>query len=120
MSTKENKNENLTLVGNENAVEEENTTDSGIVTVKLRRPLDYEGKIYEELSFDFDRLTGEDDRKIEQELGRSVMVPALTTDYLIRMCARACTAEIGFDAFNYMSLRDYDKIRTAARNFLVK
>lgn len=117
MSTENNKNENLTLVENEGAV------NSSLVTIKLSKPFEYEGNVFEELSFDFDKLTGADDKAIERELQAKnlpVMVAALSTEYLVRMCARACTAEIGHDAFDYMPLKDHNKIKTAGRNFLLK
>lgn len=94
-----------------------------VVTVKLSKPFKYEGKSYEELSFDFEALTGADDLDIERELrakGENAFVPALSGEYLIRMCARACTAEIGHDALLYMPLKDENRIKAEARNFLLR
>ena len=72
-------------------------------THKLQKPLDYEGKHYESLTFDWGKLTGND------SLG-----------YLIRMACRACTEPIGVDVIGAMSIRDYNTIRTKARNFLLR
>ena len=60
---------------------------------------------------------------LEQELqaiGRPAIVPAFSGEYLVRMAARACTtANIGCDIFDNMKLSDYNKIRSAARSFLL-
>ena len=114
---------NLTTVENDAAEVAENAQDTGVVTVILSRPLEYEGKTYKELSFDFDSLTGADDLAIEKECqasGSSVFVPALSGDYLIRMCARASVEKIGHDALLFVSLKDSSRIKTEARNFLLR
>jgi len=88
----------------------------------FKRPFTYNGKAYTELVFDFDKLTGRDGLNIETELqafGITVIVPALSGPYLVRMAAKACTEKIGSDAFEYMRLFDYEKIRSAARSFLL-
>lgn len=53
--------------------------------VKLAEPLDWCGKIYEELHFDFSGLTGKDDKQIRMELqlkGRICMTPLQDWGYL--------------------------------------
>lgn len=97
--------------------------DIAHLTVKFKKPVKYNNKEYNELSFDFDKLTGMDGLAIEEELqmlNKAVIVPALSGEYLIRMAARACTEKIGADIFNYMSLKDYNRIRSAARSFLLQ
>ncbi|MCD8199805.1 MAG: hypothetical protein LUD25_02455 [Coriobacteriaceae bacterium] len=86
-------------------------------------PFTYEGKTYEELTFDFDSLTGEDDLKIENELarmGRPVVAAEMSGDYLIRMAARCCSEKIGADVFEAMPLREERVIRNKARSFLLR
>ncbi len=107
----------------EAAREEAKKTDFAYLTVKLQKPVTYNGKEYTELSFDFDKLTGLDGLAIEDELnrlGKALIVPALSGEYLIRMAAKACTVKIGADIFNVLSLKDYNRIRTAARSFLLQ
>ena len=97
----------------------ENSRD--VYTHKFKAPFSYEGKTYEELCFDFGRLTGRDGAAIENEIqisGRPVIVPSLSGEYLMRMAARACTTRIGFDVLKAIPLSDYNRIRSAARNFL--
>lgn len=88
---------------------------------KFKTPFSYEGKTYDELCFDFGKLTGKDGLAIENEIqamGRPVIIPSLSGEYLLRMAARACTTRIGFDVLKAMPLSDYNRIRSAARNFL--
>ena len=90
--------------------------------LKLKKPLSYEGTDYTELSFDFENLTGRDSLDVERELAMraiQVAVPAFSGEYIIRIAAKACTAPVGFDAFEAMSLRDYNRLRGKVRNFLM-
>ncbi len=103
------------------AVEEAQNADS-LFTYTLKKPVTYNGNTIETLSFDFDKLTGEDAIKIEDELNRlgtPVISPTFSGEYLIRMSARACTTPVGADLFKSMSLFDYNKIRSKARSFLL-
>lgn len=89
-------------------------------THKLQKPLDYEGKHYESLTFDWGKLTGNDSLAIEAELtalNQPVIIPSMSAGYLIRMACRACTEPIGVDVIGAMSIRDYNTIRTKARIF---
>lgn len=92
-------------------------------THKLRKPLEYNDKTYTELTFEWDNLTGNDALSIEiemQQLGKPLIVPTFSGEYLIRVAARACTEPIGSDAFLKMPIADYNRIRSAARSFLLK
>ncbi len=101
----------------------ESENASSLVTIKLRKPITYNGKEIKELSFDFDKLTGRDGLAIEEEIslsGKSVIAPVFSIHYLVRMAARACTEKIGIDLFDYISLKDFDRVRSAARSFLLR
>lgn len=90
---------------------------------KFRKPFSFEGKTYEELTFAWGDLTGEDALAIEDELqamNKPVIVPTFSGPYLIRMAARACTEKIGEDTIRAMPIAEFNRIRSAARNFLVK
>lgn len=107
----------------EAAREEAEKTDVAHLTVELKKPVTYNGKEYTELSFDFDALTGKDGLAIEDELnrlGKALIVPTLSGEYLIRMAAKACTVKIGADIFDVLPLKDYNRIRAAARTFLLQ
>lgn len=96
--------------------------DPYVYVHKLIQPLEYEGKEYDTLTFDFGKLTGNDSIAIEAEMSalrQPVIVPSMSAGYLIRMACRACTQPIGVDVIGAMSIRDYNTIRTKARNFLM-
>ena len=93
-----------------------------LFTLKLKKPLSYEGTDYNEISCDFDGLTGRDSLDVERELsmrGLQVAVPAFSGEYIIRIAAKACTSPLGSDAFEAMSLKDYNRLRSKVRNFLM-
>lgn len=94
----------------------------GVFTHTFRKPLSYNGVEHTTLTFDFESLTGKDTLQIESELarkGQTVIVPEFNGAYLAAMASKACTENIGVDAFDYMSLRDFNAIRGAARRFLL-
>lgn len=100
---------------------EEETED--IYKHVFKKKFEYEGKTYTELTFDFAGLTGRVALEIERELsavGKSVVVPAFNSEYLIRMASKACNEPIGADAFEIMQYADYVKITNKARNFILR
>ena len=93
------------------------------LTIGFKKPVEYNGEKYTELTFDFESLTGKDGLEIENELaarGKPLVIPAFSGEYLVRMAAKACSAPIGYDFFDIISLRDFNKIRSAARSFLLR
>ena len=115
---------NITPMGEEelNQAKAASKKAENLFTLKFKKPFTYESVEYDELQFDFESLTGKDSLEVEAELARrgtQVAVPAFSGEYIIRIAARACTAPIGYDAMLMMSLRDYNKIRSRARNFLM-
>ncbi len=119
----ENKN-TINIDAEEFAVAEKAAEKSGYVyTHKFAKPFECEGKKYNELTFDWGSLTGEDALAIENEmsqLGKPLITPEFSGEFLIRMAARACTTKIGSDVLSKMPLCDYNKVRNNARSFLLK
>lgn len=110
-------------------VEAEANPDVSVVpyTIKLRRPVHYDGQEIAELHFDFDSLTGQDSREVQRELNRkgiSVLVQSVTEEFMRPMAARACTDElndgrkIGADIFDLMAVGDVNRILARLRRFL--
>lgn len=96
---------------------------SGTTTIHLRKPFTYEEHTFEELTFDWNRLTGEDALAIEDEvqaLNKAVIVPVFSGEFLVRMAARACVERIGQDVLRALPIADFNKVRNAARSFLLK
>ena len=90
-------------------------------THELDKEFEYEGIKYSKIRFDWGKLTGNDGLAIEgemQALGAPVVIPALSGGFLIRMAARA--GGVPADALLAMPMRDYNRIRSEARSFLLK
>lgn len=93
------------------------------------KPLEWEGRTYESLTFQWDGLTGRDHLEIESELlmrGRTLVVPEYTGDYLCGMAARAAV-ELRDTAppqraalLKALPLRDFMIICKSARSFLLR
>lgn len=118
------KKDNVSIDANEFAVAEKEAEQSAYTyTHKFHKPYEYQGKTYQELTFDWGKLTGRDGLAIEnemQQIGKAIIVPTFSGEYLIRLAARACTVPVGADAFENMPISDFNKIRSAARSFLLK
>lgn len=104
--------------------------DAGASVHRLSRPLQWEGRTYEALTFRWDALTGADHMEIENGLlmrGKTLVVPEYTSDYLCGMAVRACTErdEKGNRALTEMALKvlplgDFLDICGEARSFLFR
>lgn len=108
------------IAGSDVAELEETVSSDEVYTHTFSRPVEYEGKIYAELTFDFGKLTGRDSLDVErslQSIGQPVVVRSLSGDYLIRMCAKACTTKVGHDIFEMMPVKDYTKITNKSKRF---
>lgn len=108
----------------EKAENKANVTDSDTpqdaYTHKFQKPYTYEGKTYTELVFDFEELIGDDLVAIENEMtavGEFALTPEISTAYLYRLAARA--AGVGSDVIANLPIRDFGKIKNAARDFLI-
>jgi hypothetical protein len=91
-------------------------------THEFKTSFHYMGKDYTELHFDWGRLTGNDDLEIEAELaatGKAAALPEYSGEYHIRLAARACTENIGHDAFSLMRYADARAIKRQARRFML-
>lgn len=110
----------MTQPATENAVQDAESGDVGVYKHTFKKPFEYEGKTYEELTFDFGRLKGRDMVAIENEMqGMSeyALAPEISTSFQSKMAARA--AGIGSDVLEAMPLKDFNKITGAARRFLL-
>ena len=89
--------------------------------MQLARPLVHDEKTYTELTFNFEDLSGNDSLAIERELqmlGHTVIVANFDSEYLIRVCVKACTENLGLDALGKLSIRDFNRLRNTVRGFL--
>lgn len=94
---------------------------SGNYTHKFSEPVEIQGKKYKELTFYFDRLSGEDVEKIEEELqdqNKYVLTPEVSSVFQTMLAARA--AGVGADEIRRLKIKDYMKIKNQARSFLIE
>lgn len=105
-------------------------SDIGTYTHTFKSPVDYQGTVIGELTFDWKQLTGADHIDIENELmmrGKTLVAPEFSSDFLWGMAIRACTRRdengnraLRVDSARYMPMRDFQQICKKARAFLLR
>ena len=89
-------------------------------THKFNPPVEILGKQYKSLSFYFEELTGEDVEAVELELQqRNIIVLSAEVSSAFQMGIAARAARMPADDLRRLPLRDYMRIKNAARDFLV-
>ena len=105
------------------AAEKEAEKSKDTYTHTFSKPFSYMGKTYTELRFDWDSLNGGDSLDIEEEIlqvfGRAVIAEEFNGEYIIRFAAKACAEKIGSDALKLMPVKDFKRIKSRARSFLM-
>lgn len=104
------------------AAEQDAKTAATSYVHKLKTPFTFEEKTYESLTFNWGELTGNDSLAIEAELaalGKGLVAPEFSGEYLIRMASRACAEPLGVDAIAALPIGDFNRIRSKARSFLL-
>lgn len=92
----------------------------GVYSHKFKKPFAYEGKTYEKLEFNFERLTGRDMVSIEAEMtdnNEYALAPEISRNFQAKMAARA--AGIGSNVLDAMPIVDFNRITNACRRFLL-
>lgn len=89
-------------------------------THKFTKPIEIMGKKYTTLTFYFEDLTGDDVEDVELELQqRNIVVLSAEVSSAFQSAIAAKAAKMASDEIRRLPLRDYMKIKNAARNFLV-
>lgn len=89
-------------------------------THKFAEPVEIMGKKYTTMNFYFERLNGDDVEAVELELQqRNIVVLSAEVSSAFQSAIAARAAGIASDEIRRLPLRDYMKIKNAARNFLV-
>lgn len=94
--------------------------DTGVYKHVFKKPFEYEGRTYTELTLNFEGLTGRDMLAIENEMqamSEYALAPEISASFQCKMAARA--AGIGSDVLEALPLKDFNKITGAARRFLL-
>lgn len=89
-------------------------------THKFSKPVEIMGQKYTSLTFYFENLTGDDVENVEFELQqRNIVVLSAEVSSAFQSAIAAKAAHMASDEIRRLPLRDYMKIKNAARNFLV-
>lgn len=97
--------------------------DTAIYTHHFGKPFTWEDRTYEELTFDWGKLTGTDYLAVENEMlaqGKTLVTPEFSGDFLTGMAARACVDRLNAQTLKKMPLRDFRAIIRGARSFLLR
>lgn len=97
---------------------------SNNITIKLTRPVDYEGVHYTELTFKFDDLTGRDITKVKRDFELKTKniyaqkpVLSMDVDFAAMLAARA--AGVPYGLMDHVFAPDYMGFAQLAINFLL-
>lgn len=88
--------------------------------VRLEKPFEWEGTTYTSFILDFDKLKGNDFIKIEHEMNMDnewTLSPESSASFCIRLAAKA--ANVNVAVFFNLPLKEFNKIKNKARNFLL-
>lgn len=100
--------------------EEQEEMGAGTYVHVFTKPFQWEGKIYGQLVFEFEKLTGRDTLAVERELAAKnifTVVRSLNIEFQMRIAARACTSPIGTDMLEALPIKDFEKIMNRVRAF---
>ena len=113
-------NETEIIISDEEIEEMEEKMGEGAYTHIFKKPFQWEGKTYGQLTFDFESLKGKDILAVERELAAKnifTVVRSLNVEFQIRIASRACTEKIGTDALEAMPIKDVERILNRVRGF---
>ncbi|MBE6901398.1 MAG: phage tail assembly protein [Ruminococcaceae bacterium] len=105
----------------EEKIVDEEIEDGGVYIHKLKKPFTWEGTTYEELTFDFDSLTGKDMELVELEMSREHFIayaPDSSSTYMFRLAARA--AKVHYSVIENLPLVEANTIRLKMKYFFLK
>lgn len=103
--------------------EKEAEEGSDVYTYKFKKPVYHDGRQIDDMTFNWDKLTGRDSLAIDAEArssGTLIAARAFSEFYLVRMAARANDKKAGLDFFERLPLRAYNDITNSARGFLIR
>lgn len=105
------------------AIEEKAKNGQDCFVLELSSAFTFEGKTYRELRFDFNTLTGADFISISNEMAahsRVMVSPAFSPEFISIMCAKACEVKVGADLIQALPLKQFNRLWTEGRNFLLR
>lgn len=96
--------------------------DTGIETIELKKPLEFEGVKYTRLVLDLESLTGRDIKSVLKELNAMGEIVSSTflesnKSYLAGIAARA--ADVPLELIDELNIRDFSEVTMAVQSFLL-
>ena len=94
----------------------------GQYIVAIKDTFEYMGKSYNELTFDFNTLKGQDCLDISAELalrGVTLVAPEFSMEYQRLFATKACLQKLPSDAYLLMPAKTFQRIVKGARSFLL-
>ncbi len=91
------------------------------LTVEFEQAREWEGQSYDRLTFNWDKLTGEDFMLIEQSLNlrhKLVISAEFSTDFIMEMAVRCCEEKVDAKFLRKLPIGIFNQIRNGARDFL--
>ncbi|MBG9799533.1 phage tail assembly protein [Brevibacillus laterosporus] len=90
---------------------------------KLQRPIEFDGKLYTEIEYDFESLSGEDMISAERQYlsydyNQKISLKELSKEYQILLFSRA--AKLPKEFFDKLSSKDFQKLTIKMQVFLLK
>ncbi len=89
--------------------------------IRFKQPREWEGQTIDKLTFNWDKLTGEDFLAIEQKMGlrnKIVVYADFSTDFILEMAVRCCEEKVDDRFLRKLPIALFNRIRNRARDFL--
>ena len=91
------------------------------LTIHFKQPREWEGQTYESLTFEWDKLTGEDFLTIEHDMNlrnRAVVSAEFSGEFLLQTAVKACREKPDDRFLCKLPIAVFNRIRNGARDFL--
>jgi len=86
----------------------------------LKKPVNINGELTEEIEYDLENLTGQDIQQIVRDLNkRSIVIGAVELDVNYHAALFAQAAGLSFDDISNLSVKDYNEATVRVRNFFL-
>lgn len=93
-----------------------------MIIFKLSKPVEFEGKTYDEIPLDLESLNGNDMLNVERQFlagegNQAVMVKEFSKEYQALVAARA--AKLPFEFFQSIGAYDFSRVTVRVQNFFI-
>ncbi len=87
----------------------------------LKKPVNINGELTEEIEYDLESLTGQDIQQVVRDLNkRNIIIGAVELDMNYHAALFAQSAGLSFDDLSNLSSKDYNEMTIRVRDFFLK